>query len=76
MSETALKTLKTYIKPNLANIFMRRLSSQVKAPIVFANPKDIGFRLCIDYRALNKVTVKNRHPLPLISEMIDSVRGA
>ena len=38
--------------------------------------KDGGLRLCVDYRGLNKVTVKNRHPLPLISETLDRLNGA
>jgi len=48
----------------------------VAAPILFAKKMDGGFRLHVDYRALNLATVKNRYPLPLISEMLDRVREA
>ena len=46
------------------------------APILFARKKGGGLRLCVYYRALNKATWKNRYPLPLISEMLDRLRGA
>ena len=38
--------------------------------------KDSSLWLCVDYRGLNKITVKNRHPLPLIGEMLDRLQGA
>jgi hypothetical protein len=71
-----LKTPKAYIETNLANGFVQRSSSPAAAPILFAKRKDGGLRLCVDYRALNNATVKNRYPLPLISEMLDRLRGA
>jgi hypothetical protein len=43
---------------------------------LFAKKKDGGLRLCVDYRALNSATVKNRYPLPLIAKMLDRMRGA
>ena len=52
------------------------MSSLAAAPIHFAKKKDGGLRLCVDYRALNAGTIKNRYPLPLISEMLDRVGGA
>ena len=76
LSEVELKTLKVYIETNLANGFIQRSSSPAAAPILFAKKKDGGLRLCVDYRALNKATVKNRYPLPLISEILDRVGGA
>ena len=77
LSEFELRTLKAYIEANLANRFIQRSSSPAAAPILFAKKKnDGGLRLCVDYRALNKVTVKHRYPLPLISEMLDRVREA
>jgi hypothetical protein len=71
-----LKTLKPYIETNLANGFIQRSSSPAAAPILFAKKKDGGLWLYVDYRALNKATVKNRYTLPLISEMLDRLRGA
>jgi len=76
LSEVELRTLKAYIETNLANGFIQRSSSSAAAPILFARKKDGGLRLCVDYRALNSGTIKNRYPLPLISEMLDRLRGA
>jgi hypothetical protein len=71
-----LRTLKAYIEANLANGFIQRSSSPVAALILFAKKKDGGLRLCVDYLAPNKATVKNRYSLPIISEMLDLVRKA
>jgi len=76
LSEVKLKTLKAYIETNLANGFIQRSSSPAGAPILFAKKKDGRLRLCLDYRALNRASVKNRYPLPLISEMLDRLQGA
>ena len=46
------------------------------APILFTAKKDGGLRMCVDYRALNKQTVKNRYPLPRIDDLLDSLHGA
>jgi len=46
------------------------------SPIMFVKKKDGKLRLCADYRALNEVTKKDRHPLPLISEALDRLGGA
>ena len=51
-------------------------SSPYGAPILFAAKKDGGLRMCIDYRALNKLTVKNRYPLPRIDDLLDAAQGA
>ena len=50
--------------------------AQERAPILFVPKKDGGLRLCVDYRGLNSVTVKNRHPLPLITETLDRLCGS
>jgi hypothetical protein len=76
LSEFELRTLKAYIEMNLANGFIQRSSSSAAAPILFAKKKDGGLRLCVDYQVLNSGTIKNRYPLPLISEMLDRRRGA
>lgn len=55
---------------------MRPSSSPWGAPILFVKKKDGSFRLCIDYRGLNRVTVKNKYPLPRIDELLDQLRGA
>jgi len=46
------------------------------APILFVKKKDGTVRLCIDYTELNKITVKNRYPLPRINDLFDQLRGA
>jgi len=76
LSEVELRTLKAYIETNLSNGFIQRSSSSAAAPILFAKKQDGGLQLCVDYQALNSVTVKNRYPLPHISEMLDRMRGA
>src|SRR5204863_7144021 len=76
LSEAELKVLKVYIETNLANGFIQRSSSPAAVSIVFAKKKDGTLRLCIDYRALNKVTVKNRYLLPRIEELMDRLAGA
>ena len=68
-----LETLKTYIKTNLANNFIRPSKSPAKAPILFDWKSDKSFRLCVDYRSLNNITIKNRYPLPLIGESLDQL---
>jgi len=74
--EFELTTLKACIEANLPNGFIQQSSSPVAAPILFGKMKDGGLRLCVDNRALNKATVKNRYPLLLISAVLDCVREA
>ena len=76
LSENELSTLKAYIETNLDKGFIQRSSSPAAAPILLAKKKGGGLRLCVDYRALNSIVVKNRYPLPLISEIIERVRDA
>ncbi|CAI7825928.1 unnamed protein product, partial [Closterium sp. NIES-53] len=54
--------------------FIRPSSSPFVAPILFTPKKDGGFRMCIDYSALNRVTVKSRYPIPHADELIDQLR--
>ncbi|EIE91154.1 hypothetical protein RO3G_15865 [Rhizopus delemar RA 99-880] len=76
LSQDELKALSEYLKENLANGFIRRSSSPAAAPILFVKKKDGSLRLCVDYRGLNKITVKNRYPLPLINELMDRLSSA
>lgn len=50
--------------------------SPLGAPVIFVNKKDRSLRLCIDYRQLNKVTLKNHYPLPRIDYLFDQMKGA
>eukprot|EP00079_Xenopus_tropicalis_P032169 XP_017945940.1 PREDICTED: RNA-directed DNA polymerase homolog [Xenopus tropicalis] len=68
--------MEEYIRENLERGFIRPSSSPAGAGFFFVEKKDGGLRPCIDYRGLNKITVKNRYPLPLISELFDRVKGA
>ena len=71
-----LETLKTYIKTNLANSFIRPSKSPAEAPILFDKKPDGSLRLCVDYRDLNNLTIKNRYLLPLIGESLDRLGQA
>ena len=71
-----LETLKTYIETNLANGFIRPSKSPAGAPILFVGKPDGSLRLCVDYRGLNNLTIKNRYPLPLIGESLDRLGRA
>ena len=76
MSESELTSLRDFIKENLANHFIRPSSSPARAPVLFVKKKDGSLRLCVDYRGLNDLTIKNRYPLPLIQDTLDRVGKA
>jgi hypothetical protein len=77
LNETELQALRDYLKEMLELGKIRPSKSPAAAPIIFV-PKahGRGLRLCVDYRGLNKVTITNRYPLPIMSELQDRVRGA
>ncbi|GJT26601.1 putative reverse transcriptase domain-containing protein [Tanacetum coccineum] len=56
--------------------FIRPSHSPWGAPVLFVKKKDGSFRMCIDYRELNKLTVKNRYPLPRIDDLFDQLQGS
>ncbi|GJT06316.1 putative reverse transcriptase domain-containing protein [Tanacetum coccineum] len=56
--------------------FIRPSSSPWGAPVLFVKKKDGSFRMCIDYRELNKLTMKNRYPLPRIDDLFDQLQGS
>ena len=66
-----LKTLKTYIKANLTNGFIKSSKSSANTSILFAKKKDNNFHLCVDYWGLNNLIIKNHYPLPLIDELLN-----
>lgn len=76
LSEAQLEALRLYITNTLKKRWIRPSTSPARAPILFVPNKDSGLRLCVDYRGLNKVTIKNRHPLPLINKTLDRLVGA
>ncbi|GJU84992.1 hypothetical protein Tco_1292538 [Tanacetum coccineum] len=56
--------------------FIRPSTSPWGAPVLFVKKKDRSFRMCIDYQELNKLTVKNRYPLPRIDDLFDQLQGS
>ena len=76
LSETELRTLKEYIDKMIAKGFIRPSKSPFGSPVLFVKKPDGSLRLCVDYRKLNEITIKNRYPLPLISELFDRLKNA
>ena len=68
--------LKRQLEELLGKGFIRPSTSSWGAPVLFVKKKDGSFRLCIDYKGLNKVTIKNKYPLPRIDELLDQLQGA
>ena len=71
-----LEILKTYIKNYLANGFIRFSKSLARALILFDKKSDGSLSLCVDYRGLNNLIIKNRYPLPLVGESLDRLGRA
>ncbi|KAL3699383.1 hypothetical protein R1sor_017405 [Riccia sorocarpa] len=71
MSYDELKELKNQLKELVAQGILRSSISPYAAPVLFVAKRDGGIRMCADYRALNKITVKNKYPLPLMEECTD-----
>ncbi|KAJ4943956.1 hypothetical protein NE237_005596 [Protea cynaroides] len=76
MAPTELKELKTQLQELLDKGFIGPSISPWGAPVLFVKKKDRSVRLCIDYRELNKLTIKNRYPLPRIDDLFDQLQGA
>jgi hypothetical protein len=68
--------LKKQIEELQEKSFIRPSSSPRGAPVLFMNKKDGSRRMCVDYRSLNEVTIKNKYPLPQIEDLFDQMRGA
>ena len=73
MSADELKVLKEYIKKMIDKGFIWASSSSAASPVLFARKPGGGLRFCVDYRALNAITIKNCYPLPLIKETLEHV---
>ena len=76
LSETKLKAPSKYLDKNLKKRFIRPSTSPAGHLILFVSKKDRKLRLCVDYRQLNAITVKNQYPLPLILELQDRIQGS
>ena len=73
LSECELSTLKKYINDNLKLDCIRPSTSPFSSSVLFTKKPDGKLCLCVNYQVLNDITVKNRYPLPLISELLDRV---
>ena len=71
LSKFEQETLKEFIDENLTNGFIHSTSSSHGAPVLFVKKKDGSLRLCVDFHGLNRITKKDRYPLPLISDLLD-----
>ncbi|KAL8118635.1 hypothetical protein AgCh_016232 [Apium graveolens] len=71
-----MKELASQLQELLENGMIRPSVSPWGAPVLFVKKKDGSMRLCIDYRELNKLTIKNRYPLPMIDDQFDQLKGA
>ena len=76
MAPLEMKELKQQLEELLDKGCIRPSASPWGAPVLFVKKKDGSFKKCIDYRELNKVTIKNKYPLPRIDDLIDRLQGA
>ncbi|XP_073066032.1 uncharacterized protein [Primulina eburnea] len=76
MAPAELKELKEQLQELLDKKQIRLSTSPWGAPVLFVKKKDGSMRLCIDYRELNKITIKNKYPLPRIDDLFDQLKGA
>ena len=68
--------MKSQLEDLLDKKFIRPSVSPWGAPVLLVKKKEGTMRLCVDYRQLNKVTIKNRYPLPRIDDLMDQLVGA
>ena len=76
MDPLELKEFRVHMEELVSKGFVRPSTSPWGAPVLFVKKKDGSVRLCIDYRELNKVTIRNQYPLPRIDDLFDQLQGA
>ncbi|GKE74569.1 putative reverse transcriptase domain-containing protein, partial [Tanacetum coccineum] len=76
LAPSEMKELSEQLKELSEKGFIRLSSSQWGTPVLFVKKKDGSFWMCIDYRELNKLTVKNHYPLPIIDDLFDQLQGS
>ena len=76
MGVNELAELKKQLRELLDKGYVQPSSSPWGAPVLFVEKKDGTQRMCIDYRSLNEVTIKNKYPLPRIDDLFDQLKGA
>jgi hypothetical protein len=75
MNHEELKELEVQLEELLAKGYIKPSKSPYGAPVLFVHKKDGTLRMCVDYRAVNKATVKNHYPLPRIDDLFDRLSG-
>jgi hypothetical protein len=76
MSQPEMDELKKQLTDLMDKGYVQESKSPYGAPVLFVKKKDGTMRMCVDYRALNKITIKNKYPLPRIDELLDRLLGA
>ncbi|GKB44032.1 putative reverse transcriptase domain-containing protein [Tanacetum coccineum] len=76
LAPSEMEELSTQLQELSDKGFIRPSSSPWGAPVLFVKKKDGSFQMCIDYHELNKLTVKNRYPLPRIDDLFDQLQGS
>ena len=76
MAPTELREVKAKLEELLSKGFIRPSTSPWRAPVLFVKNKYGSLRLCIDYRQLNRVTIRNQYPLPRIDKLFDQLQGS
>nr|ABA96940.1 retrotransposon protein, putative, Ty3-gypsy subclass [Oryza sativa Japonica Group] len=76
MGASELAEVKKQVDEQLQKGYIRPSTSPWGAPVIFVEKKDKTKRMCVDYRALNEVTIKNKYPLPRIDDLFDQLKGA
>ena len=76
MALAELKELKTQLEELLSKGFIRPSTSPWGALVLFVKKKEGSLRLCIDYRQLNRATIRNQYPLPRIDDLFDQLHGS
>jgi hypothetical protein len=76
MPANELEELRKQIKELQDKGYVRPSSSPWGALVLFVKKKDGSMRMCVDYRSLNEVTIKNKYPLPRIDDLFDQLKGA
>ncbi|GKC31063.1 putative reverse transcriptase domain-containing protein [Tanacetum coccineum] len=76
LAPSEMEELSSQLRELQEKVFIRPSSSPRGAPLLFIKKKDGSFRMCIDYRELNKLTIKNHYPLPRIDDLFDQLQGS
>jgi hypothetical protein len=76
MSHSQKNSVELLIKEMLQKSEIRPITSPYSSPIILVRKKDKSWRLCVDFRGLNDMTVKNKFPIPVIEDLLDELQGA